>query len=201
MNKQEFLAKLRDGLSGIPKEDVEERVAFYNEMIEDRIEDGLSEEEAVSSIGDVDAVVKQIIADIPLSKLAKKRIRPEKGLKTWEIILLILGFPLWFPLCVAAFAVVLSIYIVLWAVIVSFWAVFVSFAACFLGGIISGTVLAFSGYGLTGTAVIGVGIACAGLSIFSFYICKAASKGALMLTKKITVQVKKSFIKKEKTYA
>ena len=201
MNKQEFLLQLRNGLSGLPKEDIEERVAFYNEMIEDQIEDGLSEEEAVSNIGEVDTVVKQIIADIPLSKLAKKRMRPEKGLKTWEIILLILGFPLWFSLCVAAFAVVLSIYIVLWAVIVSFWTVFVSFAACFLGGIIAGTALAFSGFVLTGIAVIGVGIACAGLSIFSFYICKAASKGILILTKKVTVQVKKCFIKKEKTYA
>ena len=95
MNKQEFLLQLRNGLSGLPKEDIEERVAFYNEMIEDQIEDGLSEEEAVSSIGEVDTVVKQIIADIPLSKLAKKRIRPEKDLKTREIILLILGFPLW----------------------------------------------------------------------------------------------------------
>ena len=201
MNKQEFLLQLRNGLSGLPKEDIEERVAFYNEMIEDQIEDGLSEEEAVSNIGEVDTVVKQIIADIPLAKLAKKRIRPEKGLKTWAIILLILGFPLWFSLCIAAFAVVLSIYAVLWSVIISFWAVFVSFAACFLGGIIAGTALAFGGFALTGTAVIGVGIACAGLSIFSFYICKAASKGILILTKKVTVQVKKCFIKKEKTYA
>lgn len=47
MNKQEFLVKLRKGLSGLPKEDIEERLTFYSEMIDDRMEEGLSEEEAV----------------------------------------------------------------------------------------------------------------------------------------------------------
>ncbi len=51
MSKQEFLAQLKDGLSGLPQSDIEERVAFYEEMIDDRIEEGLSEEQAVSEIG------------------------------------------------------------------------------------------------------------------------------------------------------
>ena len=51
MTKQEFLLNLRKGLLGLPPQDIEERLAFYNEMIEDRIEDGLSEEEAVAEMG------------------------------------------------------------------------------------------------------------------------------------------------------
>ncbi len=43
MNKQAFLTQLRKGLSGLPQEDIEERLAFYSEMIDDRIEEGLSE--------------------------------------------------------------------------------------------------------------------------------------------------------------
>ena len=34
MNKHEFLAELRKGLSGLPKEDIEKSVAFYGEMID-----------------------------------------------------------------------------------------------------------------------------------------------------------------------
>ena len=49
MNKQEFLSQLRKGLAGLPQNDIEERLAFYGEMIDDRIEEGLSEEEAVSA--------------------------------------------------------------------------------------------------------------------------------------------------------
>ena len=54
MNKQEFLAQLRKGLSGLPQDDIEERLTFYSEMIEDQTEEGLSEDEAVAQIGSVD---------------------------------------------------------------------------------------------------------------------------------------------------
>ena len=35
MNKQEYLERLRRGLSELPIEDVEERIGFYSEMIDD----------------------------------------------------------------------------------------------------------------------------------------------------------------------
>lgn len=76
MSKQEFLEPLRRGLSGLPREDIEERLKFYSEMLEDRMEEGLSEEEAVSAAGSVDEIVAQAVADIPLAKIAKERIRP-----------------------------------------------------------------------------------------------------------------------------
>ena len=57
MNKQEFVERLRKGLSGLPQDDIEERLTFYSEMIDDRMEEGLSEEEAVGEIGSVDDAV------------------------------------------------------------------------------------------------------------------------------------------------
>ena len=42
MTKNEFLEQLRRGLSGLPMEDIDERLNFYSEMIDDRIEEGLS---------------------------------------------------------------------------------------------------------------------------------------------------------------
>ena len=83
MNKQAFLAQLRKGLSGLPREDIEERLTFYSEMIDDRTEEGLSEEEAVSGIGPVDTIISQSIADTPLAKIAKERISPKRRLKTF----------------------------------------------------------------------------------------------------------------------
>ena len=87
MTKQEFMANLRAKLSGLPTQDVEDRLSFYCEMIDDRTEEGLSEEEAVSAIGSVDEVVSQIIADIPLAKIAKEKIKPKRRLWAWEIVL------------------------------------------------------------------------------------------------------------------
>ena len=47
MNKTEFLDALRHALGKLPSYEVEQSIAFYAEMIDDRIEDGMSEQEAV----------------------------------------------------------------------------------------------------------------------------------------------------------
>lgn len=197
MSKQEFLVQLRKGLSGLPQNDIEERLTFYSEMIDDRMEDGLSEENAVREIGNVDEIISQIVADTPLAELVREKIKPKKRRKAWEIILLVLGSPIWLSLLIAAFAVILSLYIVLWSVIVSLWTAFGSVIGCALGVIAAGIGFALGGNGLTGIAMIGAGIVCVGLSIFLFYGCKVATKGTLLLTKKIALGIKNCFVKKE----
>ena len=197
MKKQEFLCALKQKLSGLPKHDVEERLNFYSEMIDDRMEEGWTEEAAVSDLGSVNEIVAQIIADIPLTKIATERVKQKERLKMWEIVLLIFGSPIWLSLAIAAFAVILSLYIVLWSLIVSVWAVFVALVACAIGGVIAGIIFAVSGNGLSGIAVVGAGIVCAGLAIFLFFGCKAATKGIIYLTKKLALSIKKCFIKKE----
>ena len=197
MSKQEFLVQLRKGLSGFPQEDIEERVTFYSEMIDDRIEEGITEEEAVSRIGSVDTIISQIKADIPLAKLVREKITPKKHLKTWEIVLLVLGSPIWLSLLIVAFVVILSLYASLWSVVISLWAVFGSLIGCAFGGVVAGIVIACSGNALSGIAMLAAGIVCAGLSIFMFYGCKVATKDCLILTKKIAVWIKNCFITKE----
>lgn len=195
MTKQEFLAELRRGLSGLPQNDIEERLNFYSEMIDDRMEEGLSEQEAVDGIGSVDSVVSQILGDIPLSKLVKEKITPKKQLKAWMIVLIILGAPIWFSLAVAAVSVAFALYFSLWSIIVSLWAVFASLVICVPGGIATGLVAFVSGGGLAGIALMGAGLVCAGLSVFAFFGCKALTKGTIALTKKVAVAVKRAFIK------
>lgn len=197
MSKQEFLAQLRKELSGLPQDDVEERLVFYSEMIEDRMEDGLSEEEAVAAVGTVDEIVAQVVSEIPLTKIAKERIRPKRRLSVVEIILLVLGSPIWLSIGVAAFAVILSLYVSLWAVIISLWAVFVSLAASSVGGVLLCVFFAAGGNGASGIAMLAAGIICAGLSIFLFYGCKAVTKGISILTKKMAIGIKNCFIRKE----
>ena len=133
MNKQEFLAGLQKGLSGLPQEDVEERLTFYGEMLDDRMEEGLSEEEAVAAAGSVEEIVGQVVADIPLARIAKERIRQKRRLKAGEIVLLMLGSPVWLSLGIAAAAVIFALYVSLWAVVVSLWAVFAALAVCAAG--------------------------------------------------------------------
>ena len=60
MNKAEFLAALRERLSGLPEEDFNRSVDYYTEMIDDRVEDGMSEEEAVACLGSMDEIITQM---------------------------------------------------------------------------------------------------------------------------------------------
>lgn len=197
MSKQEFLAKLRRELSGLPQDDIEERLTFYNEMIEERIEDGLSEEDAVAAVGSVTEIFAQIVANTPLTKIAKERIKSKRRPTAWEIVLLALGSPIWLSLGIAAIAVILSLYISLWSVIISLWAVFGALIACTFGGVTSGIIIALTNTSFIGIAAVGAGIFCAGISIFMFYGCNAISKGILILTKGIAIWVKNRLIKKE----
>ncbi len=197
MTKQEFIDALRAKLSGLPKKDVEERISFYSEMIDDRIEEGMSEEEAVSQIGSSDEVASQIVSEIPLTRIVKEKIKPKKSLEAWEIVLLVLGAPVWLPLLFAAVSVIFSLYIVLWSVIISLWSVEISFIAVSVAGVFSGVIHVITGSVFAGIALIGAGITFAGLSVFLFFGCKGATRGILLLTQKIAFGIKNLFLRKE----
>lgn len=197
MSKQEFLAELKARLSGLPQSDIEERLTFFGEMIDDRIEEGLAEEEAVSEIGTVDEVVSQIVAETPLTKLVKERVKPRRTLRAWEIVLLVLGSPIWFSVLIAVFAVIFAVYVAIWSVIISLWAILASLAVSSLAAVAAALVFAFNGNWLTGAVMLGAGIFCAGLTILLFFGCKAATKGVLLLTKNIALGIKSLLVGKE----
>ena len=197
MTKREFVEALKAKLSALPKDELEERISFYCEMIDDRTEEGFSEEDAVSMIGSADEIAEQIISDIPLSKIVMEKVSSKRRFKVWETALLALGSPVWLSLAVAAIAVILSLYVSLWSVIVSLWAVFALLVGSAIGIIIAGTVLAFTDFALIGLSMIGASLVLAGLAILSFFGCKAAAKGIIALTKKMAFGTKMLFLKGE----
>ncbi len=181
MNKQEFLGQLKKGLSGLPKKDIEERLMFYSEMIDDRIEEGLSEAEAIEKIGNINEIISQILTEA--SKPRKKR-------GVFSVILLILGAPIWFSIFIALF-------VSLWSVIVSLWAAFGAIIGGAFGGVAAGIVIALRDNTLTGVAIIGAGLFLAGLAILIFHGCNGATKGVALLTKKTVLWIINCFAKKE----
>ena len=199
MNKNEFLAELRERLSGLPKEDIEKSVEYYSEMIDERIEDGLSEEDAVSAVGSVDEAVSQMTEDVPLAKLVKERLKPKRELRAWELVLIVLGFPLWFPLILSAVIVVIAIYIVIWSVVVSVYAVAVSSAACAIALPLAGILLFTTGGVPQGLFSLGAGLIFAGLAIMMFLASNQVAKGILWLSGKFISWIKHCFTRKEET--
>ena len=61
----------------------------------------------------------------------------------------------------------------------------------------AGGALALVGFAPVGAAMIGAALVCAGLAILSVLGCIAATKGILLLTRKIALGIKNCFIGKE----
>lgn len=200
MNKVEFINALQEKLSNIPLKEVEERISFYSEMIDDKIEDGISEEDAVNQIGSVDEVINQILKEIPLSKIVneKRKTIKSKQLKAWEIVLLALGSPIWISLLIAFLAILLSIYVSLWSVVILVCAIFVSFIGCSIIGLIAGLIFCLSQQVNYGLMLIGASLILAGLSIFMFFLSKLCIISIIKFTKFIVLKTKNMLIRKEK---
>ena len=192
MKKKEFLKELENSLKGLPQRDIDERVEFYSEMIDDRIEDGKSEEQAVAEIGSIDEVVDQIAKDTSLVKLVKNKIKPKKSISGLGILLLVLGFPLWFPLLITFFVLVLVCFIVMWVLVIVTYAVE---AALFgAAGIYGAAALAQMADGLSNKGSLGLSIACVGAALLFIFVCIAATKLTFKINKSILTGIKRSFI-------
>lgn len=187
MNKQQFLTEISSGLKGIPEHDIKKSLDYYSEMIADRMEDGLAEADAVSAVGSVEEIVSQILSESTPLILPKTRRTP----KIWEIILLILGSPVWLPLLLAAAIVILAVYIVIWSAILTLYAIDLSLAA---GGILctaSAFILIASDYTVQAVLFFGTGLILAGISILLFFGFNQITKYTVILSKEIFVLLKK----------
>lgn len=158
MNKTEFISELKNKLGDYPPAETAKSIEYYSEMIDDRIEDGMSEEEAVSSLGSVEDIVSQIKLELPFSALIKKK----KRLSTAVIVIIIVLFPLWFALGIA----VLSIFISVWAVIFSLWVAGFSIGASAIGCLGASVVSLFTGNFVPSVFALGAAFVLAGITIF-----------------------------------
>lgn len=155
MDKNGFLTALGEGLADISLEEREKWLDFYGEMIDDRMEEGLTETEAVEAVGPVENVISQILKQ-PEVKQEEKTVR-----EPWKWALIIGGAPLWLPILVALAAVVLALLACIYAV-----------AASFVGGAIGGVVLlpTYLGDGNIPGALFALGavLFCSGIAFLMF---------------------------------
>lgn len=194
MTKAEFLGALAQRLNGLPLGDIEKSLDYYREMIDDRMEDGMSEEEAVAALGPVEEIARQIWMDTSLPKLIKSKAKREQDLRAWEIVLLVLGSPLWIPLLLAGVLIFLSLYLVLWSLVLVCYAVDLSFAVAALAGVagIVGSLL--SGLPIQAALWLGAGLFCGGGAILLFFGCNQITLGIARASKGMMRWLKARFI-------
>ena len=198
MKKQEFIDEIMKRLEGIPEEEIRKSIDYFSEMIDDRMEDGMSEEEAVAAAGSVDDAVKAILEDIPLTKVIKAKTKPQRKLKTWEIVLICVGSPVWVPLLIVAIAVIFALYVSIWACLIAFYA---AELAMFLSGIaafVVGIAALFRIDPARALLAIGGGLILIGGSVMLIIPLVKLTKLVAKLAKKIVLWIKSLFVRKPK---
>lgn len=74
MNKDTFLKTLKKQLKSLKKEELQKNIGYYEEMIADMVENGLTEEAAIQKIGTPEAIAQEILENTSPENLRKKDI-------------------------------------------------------------------------------------------------------------------------------
>ena len=140
--------------------------------------------------------VSELLEEPPVKAEVPTR-QPRHKSNVWLILLLILGAPVWLSLLIAVAAVALSLYIAAWAILLSLFAVTGALAITAVYSVLAAFVIALGGHMHTGLALLAAGAVCAGICIPLFLGCFAATKGFILLTKKLIRYLVARFAKRE----
>ena len=209
MTKEQFLRELQNRLSFLPSTEVAPFISYYREMIEDRMEEGMSEADAVAGLGDIGRIVEVIQYEMPVTSLVVSSVREKtseakaKAESRWPawgkglvIALLIIGSPIWVSLLVAGLGLLIGLLAAKLAIIVAVAAVVLAMAVGSVAALVIGCVNLFS-QPAAGIALIGAGLLGVGLTILAYLLAVIIIKGIIQLIKLLFHWLKGLFVKKE----
>lgn len=176
MDKREFMIFLRRKLRRFGDESAEDAVAYYEEIINEKIrESGMSQREAVASLGDPNKLAAATASEMVANNKVKN---PSRG------IFLIMGTlalsPVLFPLALA----VLFVYFFIFA----FWIAFsIGFGAAAIGSVGMGIASLFY-VSNAGAGLVSLGVSLIVAAVFAL-LCVVWAKYGLMFINLITVKL------------
>ena len=165
MNKTDFMLQLNNALhkAHVPQNEARDAVQFYAECVDERVEDGATEAEAIEGLGSIDSIVESVVADLP--KAARGIGRLDSGNKALKVILLVLTFPVWGSILVSLALVAAALIAVLWSLLAAAAALWIACITAGLAGIAALVHGAANGAGQAGALGFGIGIALSGLAV------------------------------------
>lgn len=191
MNKEEYLIQIKSRLKGFSQEDIDKHLDYFSEMIDDRVEDGLSEEEAVAQMDTPEEAVNQIIEDVPLTKMIENKITQKHKLETWQIILIVLGSPLWLGLLLGAFGILFGFLATLGGIVFAYYAVVFSLGLAGVLSVIVSVASLFVAKYTFGAFCFGAGLICIGLFLSLLLTVKTVSLAIVKAVKAVFTGIKK----------
>lgn len=195
MTKADFLRALNDRLSALGEGERERCAAYYDEILSDRIEEGMDEAAAVAGMEPVDEIARRILSE----GVPERQAAPSAGkVVGWRLALLALGAPLWVPLVVAAVAVAATLLAVLW---VAWLALAAAVVALLVGGVAAalGSLIFLARQPASGLFMLGTGLVVAALGLLAYRPIMSWALGTARLTQRSGHALQRAFRRREAT--
>ncbi|MCI8388899.1 MAG: DUF1700 domain-containing protein [Clostridiales bacterium] len=210
MTKIEFRAALASKLQSIPLAERAKPLDYYDEMICDRMEDGMSEADAVADLGNIDDIANEILSQYTITSLAPvteapkneggstntgtpefdsydaknepKREKRRSNAGLW-IAVGVLGFPFWIALAAMAFALIIGLWCIVWAIVISVGAMLAATLAVGVVGIPYGIYAIFAVSPPYAIYVIGTALVSLAIMLVLVIVIRYVFKGAVWISK------------------
>lgn len=184
MTRREFMFELEDELAGLPLSEVNRITEYYDEIFNEALEDGKTEEEICAGLDNPQDIAGRVRAEIAFVRAEQKP--SAKSMSTVFIVLLgILALPIGLPIAIAVFAVVFSLFVTVFALVVSLGATVFGLFAGGLVGIAYGISVIIQGNPLFGVGFVGASFILTGISVLGgfavYYLFRVTIKGIARL--------------------
>lgn len=198
MKKLEFINELGAQLHSMPAEEVRPLLDYYMEIVADRMEDGMTEEEAVASLGPIPELAEKILAEQPQPEQEPEPIPTPAPLsepvpqtkRRWSgssIALAIVLSPLWLTLLCVLISIEIAVWVTLASLVVSSGAMIPGGIACAVLSLIPmfDPVSASARIFVSGCSLVCAGIGCLLLPL-SVWLIRLFARFHLFCFKRIT---------------
>ena len=195
MSKADFLRLLERALMQLSEEERQKNLEYYSELLDDMMEEGMTEAEATAKLGSPNQIAQSILQEMPLGKLVSTRMKPRSGWTPLAIVLAVVGSPVWVPL-LATVAIVLAVFVSIWALGFAAVAVVIALAVA----VVAAPIFAVRAAVMTlplGLMLLGAGLVLLGLCVLGGLMAVELCKLLWQLTVWLAHKIKGLVIRKE----
>ncbi len=143
-------------------------------------------------------IVSKLIKETSLTKIVKEHVKPKRKLEAWEIILIVLTFPFWFPVLILLLTLILVGVVLLWSMVIVGWSVFGSLVGASISALFNTIELLSDGNFVNSVGSFGFTLFLAGATIFLFFVAVWVTSQTAELTKKVIQKIKLIIINRGK---
>lgn len=115
MSKNEYIKRLKKGLKGLTKNEIDDCIQYYEEYFSDAGEENV--DKVIKELGSPESVAKKVSAEACIERIDNGSEKDKKSFANiWILVAAICSAPFWGPIGIAIVAVIFAVMITIFAV-------------------------------------------------------------------------------------